>query len=125
MLYAFGVAGRRPVPLNRTRAERRRQRIGPMAMGLDRPPGRRILGLPEPTPNPEIPMLEIRARESDTVLFRSPPKPWPAADLAGRVLTGADLAGADLRDADCGGRISARRGSPGPISEAPTSKAPT
>src|SRR4051794_16100755 len=48
-------------------------------------------------------MIDIRAKESDTVLFRSPADALAGADLAGLSLPGADLAGADLRGADLRG----------------------
>src|ERR1044072_2753932 len=44
-------------------------------------------------------MLEIRARDSDAVLWRTGDDTLVGASLAGLALPGADLAGADLRGA--------------------------
>ena len=51
-------------------------------------------------------MLEIRARDSDTVLWRTPADTLVGASLAGLALPGADLTGADLEHDDllAGGR---------------------
>ena len=48
-------------------------------------------------------MLEIRARDSDAVLWRTGADTLVGASLAGLALPGADLAGADLRGVDLRG----------------------
>ena len=48
-------------------------------------------------------MIEIRSRDSDTVLLRLPLDTLAGADLARLALTGADLAGADLQGTDIRG----------------------
>ena len=48
-------------------------------------------------------MIEIRAKDSDSVLLRIPADDLAGASLAGLALPGADLAGADLRGVDLRG----------------------
>src|SRR6185437_3062739 len=71
--------------------------------GRGRPPPRQHPGdVARPAPR-RTSMIEIRAKDSNSVLLRIPADELAGASLAGLALPGADLAGADLRGVDLRG----------------------
>jgi uncharacterized protein YjbI with pentapeptide repeats len=72
-------------------------------------------------------MLEIRAKDSDSVLLRLRADALAGARLAGFALPGADLAGADLRGVDLRGTDlgKSRLTCAAPISRVPIQPRPT